>query len=278
MNDHRPFLDAILVAPDDDAPRLIYADWLAGRGEDERAEFITIQCEFSRLPKPVQRCSFKTDYGATLPRWKTGACQCRGCQIVRREDGLWETAAMKRVADDMARRLGLTGKFAIDHGTSGGMGSRKWRWVRGFVRDIACSANDWRHYAGNSISPGGWTKERPRVEGSILESQPVESVSLTTWPMIGDEDAATAYGVTETARRLSACWPSVVKWHLPVTDRGHEIIMPATLRAFVSDLSGVPVVYQNPHRSARDVRVAEDRRTMTTNLRQPRRRPHRGTP
>jgi uncharacterized protein (TIGR02996 family) len=29
MPDHAPFLAAIRAAPDDDAPRLIYADWLA---------------------------------------------------------------------------------------------------------------------------------------------------------------------------------------------------------------------------------------------------------
>lgn len=38
-------LNAILSDPDDDAPRLIYADWLQENGEEEYAEFIRIQCE-----------------------------------------------------------------------------------------------------------------------------------------------------------------------------------------------------------------------------------------
>lgn len=38
----RPFLNAILAAPDDDAPRLVYADFLDERGEGERAEFIRL--------------------------------------------------------------------------------------------------------------------------------------------------------------------------------------------------------------------------------------------
>jgi uncharacterized protein (TIGR02996 family) len=42
------FLQAIRAAPDDDTPRLIYADWLEERG-DPRAEFIRIQCERARL-------------------------------------------------------------------------------------------------------------------------------------------------------------------------------------------------------------------------------------
>jgi uncharacterized protein (TIGR02996 family) len=40
---HEPFLRAICDAPDDDAPRLIYADWLDENGDSERAEFIRLQ-------------------------------------------------------------------------------------------------------------------------------------------------------------------------------------------------------------------------------------------
>src|SRR5947209_6703837 len=37
------FLQAILDAPDDDAPRLLYADWLDEHGDPDRAEFIRVQ-------------------------------------------------------------------------------------------------------------------------------------------------------------------------------------------------------------------------------------------
>jgi uncharacterized protein (TIGR02996 family) len=37
---HEPFLRAICAAPDDDAPRLVYADWLDEHGHPDRAEFI----------------------------------------------------------------------------------------------------------------------------------------------------------------------------------------------------------------------------------------------
>ena len=42
MNPDDAFLQAIRDAPDDDAPRLIYADWLDERG-DPRGEFIRVQ-------------------------------------------------------------------------------------------------------------------------------------------------------------------------------------------------------------------------------------------
>jgi uncharacterized protein (TIGR02996 family) len=50
MND-QAFLDAILAAPDDDAPRLVYADWLDEHDQAERAEFIRVQCDLARRPK-----------------------------------------------------------------------------------------------------------------------------------------------------------------------------------------------------------------------------------
>jgi uncharacterized protein (TIGR02996 family) len=46
------FLDAILEHPDDDTPRLAYADWLEERG-DPRGEFIRVQCALARLAGPV---------------------------------------------------------------------------------------------------------------------------------------------------------------------------------------------------------------------------------
>lgn len=41
-------LAAILALPDDDLPRLVYADWLDEAGHPDRAEFIRVQCELAR--------------------------------------------------------------------------------------------------------------------------------------------------------------------------------------------------------------------------------------
>jgi uncharacterized protein (TIGR02996 family) len=43
------FLQDILAHPDDDAPRLVYADWLDDHGEETRAEFIRLQIELAQL-------------------------------------------------------------------------------------------------------------------------------------------------------------------------------------------------------------------------------------
>jgi uncharacterized protein (TIGR02996 family) len=49
MSDRVAFLRAIAEHPDDDLPRLVYADWLDEHGDPARAEFIRVQCELTRL-------------------------------------------------------------------------------------------------------------------------------------------------------------------------------------------------------------------------------------
>jgi uncharacterized protein (TIGR02996 family) len=42
------FLDAIFDHPDDDTPRLVYADWLQEHGQENYARFIRLQCAAAR--------------------------------------------------------------------------------------------------------------------------------------------------------------------------------------------------------------------------------------
>jgi uncharacterized protein (TIGR02996 family) len=46
---HDAFLEAIAEAPDDDTPRLVYADWLEDHRQPHRANFIRTQCERAKL-------------------------------------------------------------------------------------------------------------------------------------------------------------------------------------------------------------------------------------
>ena len=49
MTDGDALYRAILADPDDDAPRLVYADWLDEHGEPDRAEFVRVQCAWAAL-------------------------------------------------------------------------------------------------------------------------------------------------------------------------------------------------------------------------------------
>jgi uncharacterized protein (TIGR02996 family) len=55
MTDGAALLRAVLADPGDDAPRLVYADWLEENGQPERAEFIRVQCELARKRSPALR-------------------------------------------------------------------------------------------------------------------------------------------------------------------------------------------------------------------------------
>jgi uncharacterized protein (TIGR02996 family) len=50
LSQHEAFLRAIFDTPDDDTPRLVYADFLQEQGEDDRAELIRVQCELVAEP------------------------------------------------------------------------------------------------------------------------------------------------------------------------------------------------------------------------------------
>jgi uncharacterized protein (TIGR02996 family) len=48
MTEREALLRAVCEFPDDDTPRLVFADWLQEHGEEARAEFIRLQIERSR--------------------------------------------------------------------------------------------------------------------------------------------------------------------------------------------------------------------------------------
>jgi uncharacterized protein (TIGR02996 family) len=47
MTERDAFLRAIAADPDDDAPRLVFSDWLEENGDPDRAEFIRTQCQLA---------------------------------------------------------------------------------------------------------------------------------------------------------------------------------------------------------------------------------------
>ena len=49
MDERAELLRTVIESPDDDAPRLVFADWVEEHGEPERAEFIRLQCRLETL-------------------------------------------------------------------------------------------------------------------------------------------------------------------------------------------------------------------------------------
>jgi uncharacterized protein (TIGR02996 family) len=139
-------LAAILAEPDDDGPRLVYADWLEEHGEPARAEFVRVQLALAG-PCPLA--------GAGCLRQST----CEHCWPLRRREGELLEA---RAPSGWLNRLEWVGPVLAPHAHGGS-------WVvpfrRGFVESVACTAADWLAHADG-----------------ILAAQPVEQVRLADWP------------------------------------------------------------------------------------------------
>jgi uncharacterized protein (TIGR02996 family) len=190
-------LAAVRAHPDEDTPRLVYADWLQEYGDDAdraRAEFIRVQVELAKVPPPP-------DDGTVVP----SRYVCEHCMAVTpfesdtssRPRMCWNCHSYSvrklRAADDHAERRAalrarerelLAGDYPPIRGNrvrflqGGGEERNPYAWIgmagyamdwcefrRGFVEHVTCSGDDWCAHAD-----------------AILASHPVRAVTLTRWP------------------------------------------------------------------------------------------------
>jgi uncharacterized protein (TIGR02996 family) len=96
MIEREALLRAICENPDDDTPRLVFADWLDESGEPERAEFIRVQIRTESAARHSREWVRLTDHARQLSEkacWspKPGPCECGQWEDYRRGfvDGLW---------------------------------------------------------------------------------------------------------------------------------------------------------------------------------------------
>jgi uncharacterized protein (TIGR02996 family) len=97
---------AILDAPDDDAPRLMYADALEEQGHGAMAEFIRVQCEFERGPnwKDCEDCQGAAKVGpcGLTNYWRDcHLCPERRERLLDRERYLWTTSVHTRLVSEL---------------------------------------------------------------------------------------------------------------------------------------------------------------------------------
>jgi uncharacterized protein (TIGR02996 family) len=99
LSDREALLRAICASPEEDTPRLMFADWLDEHGESERAEFIRLQCELARLfddggeSQPLYEFLCNRDF-VTLP----------SADWTRIDDGIHRRIALSMRANDLLRR------------------------------------------------------------------------------------------------------------------------------------------------------------------------------
>jgi len=68
MTEREMLLRAVCENPDEDTPRLVFADWLQENGEEERAEFIRLQCHAANLPVASSARLHRENYVKSLLR------------------------------------------------------------------------------------------------------------------------------------------------------------------------------------------------------------------
>lgn len=171
MTDDAAMLAAIIDRPDDDTPRLAYADWLDDQGEADRAAFIRAQVEYARIPECVI-------IGGDQP------C-CPRCSALERSQVIRESLS---TVDGITQANGWHWSVLLPHTGSNGDVA----WSRGFVESVTCSAADWLAHADG-----------------ILAAHPVRRVRLADRPgyligmTVGDQRLYRFRGVE---RSLPAAW------------------------------------------------------------------------
>jgi uncharacterized protein (TIGR02996 family) len=130
MNAHEAFLKAILAEPADDAPRLIYADWLDETGEDPaRAEFVRVQVQLS-LPTITARMRAEL--------WK------REKELLKWNVSRWVylvfSSPMIRMRSTIMGEQFVLVSLYIDPGESVRF---ECQFRRGFIEKITCTAQAW---------------------------------------------------------------------------------------------------------------------------------------
>lgn len=136
-------LAAVIADPDNDLPRLIAADWWQERGEEDRAEFIRMQCELVRIDHFDGCCAICGSIDASTHR---GHCRIPDlrCRIGRSRQIGWlagtilgQTRAV-RGFDGISRMFSFDPEYNLifDPGYS-----------RGFVESIRCTLLQWRTHA-----------------------------------------------------------------------------------------------------------------------------------
>jgi uncharacterized protein (TIGR02996 family) len=173
---HDAFLADIAAQPADDAPRLIYADWLEENGQSERAELIRVQCAIvAEESYPGDR--WCAEAGGQLRVGTKDCFKCRPCCLRRREKEL----------------LGVvTGRECL-RWVDAGLSAEKWEWRRGFIASISLPCAAFLQHAADIIEVVPMLEEvrlSDKRPGKLTEN---ETCNRCYWWIAGEGGDHTAH-------------------------------------------------------------------------------------
>jgi uncharacterized protein (TIGR02996 family) len=137
----RAFLDDIIENPDDDVPRLVYADWLTDQGRGDRAEFIRVQVA-AAVTGQID-CGRKKKPGPGPANWLPIRCGlCDFCRPDRRAFELHRDVNIDTLIGPTAFSFAhTTAHHSLDDDPAGGHVTL-YLW-RGFVETVRCPLQFW---------------------------------------------------------------------------------------------------------------------------------------
>lgn len=147
QEDKASLIQTILDHPDEDGPRLIYADWLDEHDKPEPAEFIRVQCRINVIQPEIRSKLFG--------------------KMIDLDPIVTERAKLRLRASELldGHAWGWAGKALRDAAPLGIHWQKFMEWRRGFVEVITCTAECWLTHAD-----------------ALTAAQPIKEVALTTWP------------------------------------------------------------------------------------------------
>jgi uncharacterized protein (TIGR02996 family) len=167
VTDGEALIRSILAAPADDAPRLVYADWLDERGRAEDAAFVRVQCELARLGFDG---AFHTDERGRLRQVPTAVER-----LMERQMELW---ADSRGRPDLPPAMV---DWPIYPANTRGV---RIRVRRGFVERVSCPAEEFMAVAGDLFA------RQPVTHVRLVDLQPLwdQNRGVFVWdPRLGGE-------------------------------------------------------------------------------------------
>lgn len=166
MTDRESFLKKIIDFPDDDTPRLVFADWLDEHGESERAEFIRVQIKLAVM-QPTMADVRKSEN--LLKRYRKGAPVPLKAKtpavLILKSKILLESRQPGTCAGDCSDNTFAAARYvwAGPVAKLNDPDQNGWEFSRGFVDSVICTWSDWlAHHA------------------AILAATPLREVRLTT--------------------------------------------------------------------------------------------------
>ncbi|MBM3981374.1 MAG: TIGR02996 domain-containing protein [Planctomycetes bacterium] len=207
MSDRDALLAAILANPDEDTPRLMYADWLDEHGDPARAEFVRVQCELARLE----------DAEADLPESFGTSCAGGGQP--------WPVCWLPHYTEDRLALLNKQSELLNAH-------SDEWR--KGLPK-----------YADNSHTNSALRFRRGFVGHVMVSLGPLVKGAAALWKNHPVESIRLERPGGEARLKLSKCKPLAAVRKLELRENGYErdLLVPFANCEYLSNVRKLDLGY-----------------------------------